>query len=115
MMRVRLPRLATAGAALPAGALVAAAAGLVVVVAEAVLPLVGAVVAALLADELWALPAAGGAAGAAGLQAAAPTRPSNASVVASREGCTRESSCPEGNKNRPRAKKSRRVIEISRA
>src|SRR5690349_20885333 len=96
MMRVRLPRLAAAGAALPLdGALVAPAAGLVLVVAAAVVPLVGALVAALLAADVGAPPAAGGAAGAAGLQAAAPTRLSNASVVASREECTRESSCPD--------------------
>src|SRR5579859_3968264 len=105
MMRVRLPRLEplAAAALLLAGAVVVLVCALVA----------GALVGALLETEVGA--AAGGAAGAAGLQAAAPTRPSNASVVASREGCTRESSCPDPIKSGPRAKKSRRVIEISRA
>src|SRR5579859_4267296 len=91
MMSVRLPRLAPA--ALAAGAVVAAG--------------------ALVALEAAVGAAAGGAAGAAGLQAAAPTSPSTANVRASREACMRES--PPVGIDRPRAKKSRRVIEISRA
>jgi hypothetical protein len=88
-MSVRLPRVLAEVPLLPAGALVALAAGFVLAVAEAVLALAG----ALLEAEVGA--AAGGAAGAAGPQALAPTRPSSASVVASRDGCTRESSCPD--------------------